>query len=75
MLIIIVKALVDINAAIDINKKDSNYFNQRGFCLDKLERYQEALNDYESAIKLDPKHGGVWNDMSALLNLMGYHET
>ena len=52
--------MVDINAAIDISPRDAGYLSQRGFYLEKLDRCQEAMKDYEDSIKLEPKNSRLY---------------
>lgn len=51
-------ALVDLNAAIELNGLDSSFevFVARARCLQILERWHEALDDYSTALALDPEY-------------------
>ena len=48
------KALEEINRIIEVKPNNANVWNQKGNIFFKKEKYHEALNCYEKAIKLDP---------------------
>ena len=46
----------------------TNAFINRGLSYDKLTKYQLALNDYVSAIKISPDYELAYNNLTILLN-------
>ncbi len=48
----------------------SSWFN-RGFILDYQGRYDEAINAYDEAIKLDPNYAKAWNSKGTILGKQG----
>jgi tetratricopeptide (TPR) repeat protein len=47
------QAVDDFNAAVDLNPKMVEAFNNLGFCLRKLDKLPESLNAYDKALALD----------------------
>ena len=39
-----------------MNPDDSGAFHERGFCYGRLEKYDEAVEDYTEVIRLEPNH-------------------
>jgi tetratricopeptide (TPR) repeat protein len=48
------EALEEICAAIEINSDNSGWYCNKGYILDQLERYEDAVKAYEHALELDP---------------------
>ncbi len=46
-------------------------YYQRAFAYEKLEKYNEALSDYEKCISLDPKNGYYYENCAVLLEKLG----
>ncbi|MBU7046803.1 MAG: tetratricopeptide repeat protein [Theionarchaea archaeon] len=71
------ESLKAFNEAIKTEKgqKNDGIWNWRGRALFKLQRYVEALENYEEAVKLNPKNFYAWyNKGTALLKLKRYEE-
>ena len=49
------EALEQIDRALDINPSNGSWWSSKGFLLDHLERYEEAIEAYESALEHDPE--------------------
>jgi tetratricopeptide (TPR) repeat protein len=52
--------------------KDANAYNNRGNSKYNLGRYQEAIEDYNEAIRLDPKHEYAYNSRGYCYFKLGY---
>lgn len=50
------------------------YYN-KGFSLNLVERYEEALMAYDRAIQLDPTYAYAYNNKGLTLNNMNKHES
>lgn len=48
-----VEALAEIDAALEINPSNSSWLSHRGFLLDQLGRYVEAIEAYEQALEIE----------------------
>lgn len=53
-------ALEWVNKALDVNKYDADMLHHRGVMLARLERYEEAEQDMDRAIYLDPTSSGAY---------------
>jgi len=53
-------ALEWVNKALDINKYDADMLHHRGVMLARMERYEEAEQDMDRAIYLDPASSGAY---------------
>jgi len=49
-------------------------WNNKGFSLDSMERYEEAIHCYDQSIELDPLDAVPWNNKGSILNLLGHYE-
>ncbi len=68
------KALQVMEELTAIRGEASDWF-YKGFHLDELNRYEEALTAYEQALRLEPANGNTWNNKSiALYNLERYED-
>ena len=47
-------ALAEIDFALSANSKKTSYHNMRGYCLEHLHRYNEAIQSFNQALFLDP---------------------
>ena len=52
-----------------------NKLNTKGFSLNLVERYDEALVAYDRAIQLDPSYAYAHNNKGLTLNNMNKHES
>ncbi len=55
--------------SLDVSYADA--YNNRGVVLDKLGRYEEALESYDQAIKLNPNHAKAYHNKSIALGKLG----
>ena len=46
------EALTEINAALEVNPTNASWLGQRGFLLDQLEKFEEAIRAYREALDL-----------------------
>lgn len=53
-------ALEWVNKALDVNKYDAEMLHHRGVMLARMERYEEAEQDMDRAIYLDPSSSGAY---------------
>lgn len=53
-------ALEWVNRALDVNKYDADMLHHRGVMLARMERYEEAEQDMDRAIYLDPGDAGAY---------------
>lgn len=53
-------ALEWVNKALDVNKYDADMLHHRGVMLARMERYEEAEQDMDRAIYLDPANSGAY---------------
>ncbi len=49
------EALAELDAALDINPSNVNWQAQRGFLLDQLERFDEAIEAYRDVLDAEPE--------------------
>ncbi len=49
------EALAELDAALDINPSNINWQAQRGFLLDQLERFDEAVQAYRDVLESEPE--------------------
>ena len=48
------EALAELDAALDVNPDNATWLVNRGFLLDQLERFEDAVDSYEAALLLEP---------------------
>ncbi|MBI3992007.1 MAG: tetratricopeptide repeat protein, partial [Candidatus Lambdaproteobacteria bacterium] len=53
------EALPVLEGVIAKNARNADAFNLLGFSKRKLGRYEEALRDYDAALRINPKHRGA----------------
>lgn len=69
------KAIEKFTEAIKYDQNDHRLYGNRSFCLDKLNLYQEAIDDAEKAIRLEPAWPkGYYRKGRALYGLKMYKE-
>jgi tetratricopeptide (TPR) repeat protein len=60
-------ALKCINKAIELGGKDlSDYYGERALVYKDMELYEEAMEDFEKSIKLNPKNGETYFDRAEM---------
>ena len=59
------QALLELDAALQINPSNSSWHFNKALALDAIDQFNEAINEYEIALQLDP------NDLEILNSLMG----
>ena len=52
---------------MDLDRNNRFLYKEKGDVLSNLERYEEALDDYEEAITLDPSYVHAYLDKSNVL--------
>lgn len=62
------EAIADLDYLISINNKDDKYFVNRGFARLKLNDISGAIEDYKSALKLNPKDKMTQEQLQVLLD-------
>lgn len=65
------KALEDYDKAIALDKKQPDYFLNRGLIKEKLHDTQGAYSDYTTAIRLQSNYGMAWLNRGNLLAKLG----
>ena len=53
---------MDCDKAIKLDQEFAGAYNNRGLARHKLEKYEEAIADFNKAIELDPKLAGAYNN-------------
>ncbi len=59
---------------IGLNNLKADYFYFHGNIYFKLKKFQEALNEYVEAIKINPKHNKAYNNLISLLYMAKQYE-
>jgi len=68
------EALLQINLQIEQNASADLYY-QKGLVYNSLQNYQEALNAFSEALKLQPENPDVLSEMAEGLSVLGnYHD-
>jgi tetratricopeptide (TPR) repeat protein len=52
----------------------ADYYYFHGNIFFKMKRYQEASDQYQKTIKLDPQHGNAYNNLANLYYMAGEHQ-
>ena len=47
---------------LELDPKNVKAWYNKGFALDELKRYEEAVDAYRKAIEIDPKDAAAWNN-------------
>lgn len=66
-------ALDLFSRAIAVNPYFAPVFFNRGYALQELTRFEEALQDYQVALSLDPTHDGALCNAAVVLQWLGRH--
>lgn len=53
------EALSDLDSLAAACEREPEYHFVRGYCLERLDRGEEAIAEYEKALELDPEHAGA----------------
>lgn len=67
------EAIAHYTAAMEMDPNYSEYYNERGNALMKVNRLGEAAADYRTAIELSPPYFEVWTNLGQCHRLMGQH--
>ncbi|HEX9985412.1 MAG TPA: tetratricopeptide repeat protein [Thermoanaerobaculia bacterium] len=65
------QALAYYTAAMEIDPRYSEYYNERGNVYLKIGRYQEAVTDYHKALELSAPYYEVWTNLGQAYKLLG----
>lgn len=65
------EAIVEYNAALELNPEQPGIQARAGDTYKKLEKYEEALAAYEKAIELDPANSNFYSNKGDILNKLG----
>ncbi len=57
-----------------ISQPEAYNYLQRGLLLEKMVRYEEAMKDYKTAVKLDPKEGKAYYRMGTIYEKDGKYK-
>ena len=68
------KALIDLNAALKIDPKDTFALIVRGEVYCQMGRYQDAERDFTAALAVDPKNDSVLYRKGNIYRLMGRYQ-
>ncbi|MBD1862824.1 MULTISPECIES: tetratricopeptide repeat protein [Trichocoleus] len=66
--------LMALDKAVQIDPKDVDAWNSRGWNLSDLGRYEKALASYDKATQVDPEFGWAWYNRGLLLETLGRYE-
>jgi len=67
-------ALMELNAAIEINPANSAWHFNKGLTLDAINRFEEAINEYKIALELDPLDMDILNSLGVDYTRTGHYE-
>ena len=74
------QSIKDYTQTIKLDSTDAdasykvNAYNNRGVVYAALGQYQEAIQDYNQAIELDPKHLYAYNNRGVAYAALGQHQ-
>lgn len=60
--------------AIRMQPNIAEFYNNRGFALDRLSKYADAISDYDKAIALDPQIPNFYNNRGFAYNRLGEYD-
>ena len=56
------KAISDLNKAIQINPKNAEAYNNRGYAYVNKGQYDKAISDFTKAIEINPRSASAYNN-------------
>jgi tetratricopeptide (TPR) repeat protein len=66
---------ISLNITTDeIESKSAEVWFNKGFALNSLVKYDEAINAYDKAINLNPYYAAAWNNKGIALDNQGKHD-
>ncbi len=68
------KRWIPVQKALSIDPGYVKAWNNKGLALDKLGRYQEAVDSYEKALSIDPNDATVWHNKGLALDKLGRYQ-
>jgi tetratricopeptide (TPR) repeat protein len=68
------KGIALIERSLAMNPYQPMAHNSRANALKELERYEEALEDYDRAVTLDPRFADAWSNRGLVLKELGRHQ-
>ena len=68
------KKIECFSKCLELDPKDADAWNNKGYALAKLGRYEEAIRCFDKAIEIDPKHAVAWNNKGVTLGELGRYE-
>jgi tetratricopeptide (TPR) repeat protein len=63
-----------VNPAIEIEPKNATLWSKKGYVLDDLGKYEEALQAYDKALMLDPDDASIWINKGITLKKIGKYD-
>jgi tetratricopeptide (TPR) repeat protein len=66
-----VKALADLNKAIELDPTNAVAYNNRGSLFDDIREFQLALKDLNTAIELSPEYGNAYYNRGVIFENLG----
>jgi tetratricopeptide (TPR) repeat protein len=63
-----------VNPAIEIEPKNATFWSKKGYVLDDLGKYEEAVQAYDAAIRLDPYDASTWINKGITLKKIGKYD-
>jgi len=67
-------ALELLDLVVEYGGASAEVWFQRGYCLDELGRYEEALVSSEEALRIKPDYASAWHNKGNALNELGRYE-
>lgn len=64
-------ALTQLEECLTMSRRDAAAMNMKGYCLEHLGKYAEAIEVFRDLLELDPHNSNAWNSMAYLLALSG----
>lgn len=64
-------ALAQLDECLSMSRRDVAAMNMKGYCLERLERYSEAIEVFREILEVDPQNSNACNSIAYLLALNG----